>query len=379
MTADATASPAERDELVRLRRDFHRHPELGYQEKRTSSIVARHVEALGYDVRTGVAKTGVIASRGGSAGPALLIRADMDALPIQEQNDVEYRSENDGVMHACGHDAHTAIGMVVASRFSRADLTGSVRFAFQPAEEGGMGADRMMEEGLLDGIDGAFGLHLWNELPFGKVAASAGPMMAAVDDVTIEIRGRGGHAAIPHLTDDPIVRAAGMIRDLQTIVSRRVDPFEAAVVSITQISAGNAFNVIPDRVQLRGTVRTFRPEVRDEVHLRLREIVGEHGDVQIDAVTRALVNDEAMSALVRRVAADVVGEENVVDARTMGGEDFASVLAAVPGCFFFVGSASPDGAHPHHSPHFDVDERALPLGLEVMTRAARAFLEQGRA
>jgi amidohydrolase len=379
LTLDAPASAAETEELVRLRRDFHRHPELGYREKRTAGIVAARMKELGLEVTEGVAETGVLASRG-AGERTLLVRADMDALPITEANEVEYKSRNDGVMHACGHDGHTAICMMVASRFARADFPGRIRFAFQPAEEGGQGADRMIAEGALEGVDAALGLHLWNALPVGKVAVTSGPTMAAVDDFTIEVRGSGGHAAIPHETEDPIVAAAGIVRDAQTIVSRRVDPFETAVVSITSIHGGDAFNVIPDRVRLRGTIRTFRPEVRETIHARLREIVGPRGTLEVMSVTRALVNEPRMCAIARRAAAEVVGAENVVEGmRTMGGEDFASVLAAVPGCFFFVGSASESGSYPHHNPRFDVDERALPLALQIMTRAARSYLENGFA
>ena len=373
---NVTATDAEVRDLVRLRRDFHRHPELGYQETRTAAIVAERLRELGYAVREGVAVTGVLGDRDGR-GRTLLVRADMDALPILERNDVEYRSENHGVMHACGHDGHTAIGMVAAARFARGDVAGRLRFAFQPAEEGGQGADRMIEEGALEGVDAALGLHVWNSMPVGLVGVTPGPAMAAVDDFTIEIRGSGGHAAMPHQTDDPIVRAAAVVTNLQTIVSRRVSPFDTAVVSVTQISGGTAFNVIPDLVRLHGTVRTFLPHVREEVHRRIREVVGEHGTVEIRSVTRTLVNDEAMSELVREAAVSVVGEENVLlEERTMGGEDFAAFLERVPGCFFFVGSRSDGGGAPHHHPEFDIDERSLPLGLEIMTRAIRLYFDR---
>ena len=374
---NVTATDAEVRDLVRLRRDFHRHPELGYQETRTAAIVAERLRELGYAVREGVAVTGVLGDRDGR-GRTLLVRADMDALPILERNDVEYRSENHGVMHACGHDGHTAIGMVAAARFARGDVAGRLRFAFQPAEEGGQGADRMIEEGALEGVDAALGLHVWNSMPVGVVGVTPGPAMAAVDDFTIEIRGSGGHAAMPHQTDDPIVRAAAVVTNLQTIVSRRVSPFDTAVVSVTQISGGTAFNVIPDLVRLHGTLRTFLPHVREEVHRRIREVVGEHGTVEIRSVTRTLVNDEAMSELVREAAVSVVGEENVLlEERTMGGEDFAAFLERVPGCFFFVGSRSDGGGAPHHHPEFDIDERSLPLGLEIMTRAIRLYFDRG--
>lgn len=364
---------SERDELVRLRRDFHRHPELGFRETRTAGIVAERLRALGYDVREAVATTGVLADRG--SGRTLLLRADMDALPIQEESDAEYRSLNDGVMHACGHDAHTAIAMMAATRLAGAALPGRVRFAFQPAEENGRGADGMIAAGALEGVDAALGLHVWSRMAVGKVVVTAGPFMAAVDEFTIVVHGRGGHAAKPHEADDPVVRAAAIVTDLQTVVSRRVDPMESAVVSVTSVHGGSAFNVIPERVTLQGTVRTFDERVRDGIHRAIREIVGARGDVEIVKVTRPLVNDPAMADLVREAAASVVGAANVIpDSRMMAGEDFASFAAAVPACFFHVGAGSPD-APPHHHPRFDVDEAALPIGLEILSRAVRLFLQ----
>lgn len=360
-------------ELVRMRRDFHKHPELGYQEQRTSGIVAERMGKLGYEVRRGVAKTGVLAQRG-REGRTLLLRADMDALPILEENDVEYRSTNDGVMHACGHDGHTAIALVAAERLAGASFAGRVRFAFQPAEEGGQGADRMIDEGALDEVDAAIGLHLWSDLPVGKIAITVGPTMASVDEFTLEVRGHGCHAAMPHEGIDPIVLGAGIVQEFQSIVSRAVSPLESAVVSVTKFHAGSAFNVIPETAQLEGTVRTFSESVRDQVHAKMREIVGNRGKLNIVKKTRVLMNDARLCSVVRSAAAEVVGEENILEGlRTMGGEDFASFLAGVPGCFFFVGAAPRVPAEPHHSPRFDIDERGLALGLEVMTRAAHRY------
>jgi amidohydrolase len=371
------ATAAEREELVRLRRDFHRHPELMYREVRTAGIVAARLRELGYEVREGLGETGVVGDSG-VGGPRLYVRADMDALPIVEENDVEYRSRNEGVMHACGHDAHTAINLMTAARWARHAEPGRLRFGFQPAEEGGRGADRMIEDGGLDGVDAALGLHVWSSLPTGKIGVVPGPTMAAVDDFRIVVEARGGHAAMPHQCDDAIVTAASIVGELQTIVSRNVDPLEAAVVTVTAIEGGDSFNVIPPRVTMRGTVRTFEAAVRELVHRRIREIVGERGTVEIESITRALHNDPAMTALVREAAVEVVGEENVVDeGRSMGGEDFSSVLATVPGCFFFVGAEPPGGGRPHHNPRFDIDEACLPLGLEVMSRAILRWLERG--
>ncbi|MGQ0723206.1 MAG: M20 metallopeptidase family protein [Candidatus Eiseniibacteriota bacterium] len=375
MSALGPATAEEREALVRLRRDFHRHPELGFQERRTASIVAGRVRELGYEVRERIAETGVLATRG--AGRTLLVRSDMDALPILEQNDVEYKSREDGVMHACGHDGHMAIALTAASRFALARLPGRIRFAFQPAEEIGQGADRMIEEGALEGVDAAVGLHLWNWIPRGKVAVTVGPVMAASDEFVIDVIGRGGHAGKPHLTDDPVVKAAGVVLELQSIASRFVDPLQPVVVSVTKMEGGTAFNVIPDRVRLAGTIRTFDESVREGVHRRIREIVGEKGRVDIKRTTMALVNDARVAGLVREAAAAVVGEANVIhDARTTTSEDFASFAAKVPSCFFHVGSAGEDAA-PHHHPRFDIDESAMALGLEILCGAAQRFLERG--
>jgi amidohydrolase len=253
-----------------------------------------------------------------------------------------------------------------------------VRFAFQPAEEGGQGADRMIEEGLLAGVDAAIGLHLWNEVPVGKVIVSPGPMMAAADVFTLDVHGHGGHAAKPQVCVDPIVAAADIVQRFQSIVSRGVDPFEGAVVSVTTMHGGSAFNVIPDRVRMEGTVRTFSAKTRAEVHRRMHEIVGDRGELEITGVTQALVNDPGVSEIVGEAAGGIVGPENVIGRwQTMAGEDFASVLAAVPGCFFGVGAQPTPPTGGHHNPTFDIDERALSLGLEIMTRAARLFLSRG--
>jgi amidohydrolase len=359
-----------------MRRDFHRHPELGYEEVRTSGIVAETMAKLGYEVRRGIAKTGVLAERG-RGGKTLLLRADMDALPILEENDVEYRSTNAGVMHACGHDGHTAIALAAAARLAGVSFSGRVRFAFQPAEEGGQGADRMIEEGALDDVDAAIGLHLWSDIPLGKVAVTVGPTMASVDEFTLEVRGQGCHAAMPHFGIDPIVRGTHIVQEFQSIVSRAVSPLESAVISVTKFHAGSAFNIIPDTAQLAGTVRTFSESVRNHVHEKMREVVGDRGKLDIVKKTNVLVNDARICEIVRRAMVEVVGEENILEGkRTMGGEDFASFLAGVPGCFFFIGAAPSKTPQPHHSPRFDIDERGLALGLEIMTRAAHHYWKQ---
>ncbi len=264
-----TLPPIDRSGLIATRRDLHQHPELGFEERRTSGLVAERLQRLGYTVRTGVGKTGVVGLRDGASGGkarCVLIRADMDALPVEEANDVPYRSQHAGQMHACGHDGHVAIGLEVARRLHAAFLPGSVKFAFQPAEEISNGAEAMIRDGVLDAptVDAAFGIHLWNDLPAGTIALMPGPVMASVDEFEIAILGRGGHAAAPHQAIDPVLIAAHVVTALQSLVSRRRNPFEEGVVSVTQMHAGHAFNVIPGRADLRGTVRTFGGKFYDE-------------------------------------------------------------------------------------------------------------------
>jgi amidohydrolase len=393
MTATATRD-AEFAELVATRRDLHAHPELGFEERRTASLVAERLAALGYQVKTGVGKTGVVgvlrgAAAGGS-GPerTVLLRADMDALPIHEANGVAYRSTAPGVMHACGHDAHVAIGLAVARRLAvdRAGWRGTVKFAFQPAEEGGNGALAMIEDGVLENphVDAAFGLHVMNNLPIGRIAATPGPIMGSVDKFTITIRGKGGHAAMPHEAVDPILAASHVVTALQSIVSRGADPFDQLVVSVTQIKAGDAFNVIPETAELAGTVRSMGGRLYDEAPARLTAItsgvataLGCTAEVNYVRQTPATVNDDAMARLAARIAAQLVGEANVLTAaRTLGGEDFSFFLQRVPGCFAWVGSQNPAKGFesPHHSPHFDIDENAMPTGVELLDRLAREYL-----
>jgi amidohydrolase len=383
----ATLSPVDRAALVATRRDIHQHPELGFEETRTGTLVAERLRALGYRVRTGVGRTGVAAAQG-SGGRCVLLRADMDALPVQEGGDTPYRSRHAGKMHACGHDGHVAIGLEVARRLAGLQLPGAVKFAFQPAEELSNGANAMIADGVLDNptVHAALGLHLWNELPVGMIGIAAGPVMASVDEFEIVITGAGGHAAMPHRAIDPVVAAAHVITALQTLVSRRRDPFEEGVVSVTQVQAGHAFNVIPERATLRGTVRTFggrfwqeAPELLERTATGVATALGATAAVTYRRFTGPLVNDPAMTALMREVAADLVGAANIkTDVRTMGGEDMSFFLAKVPGCFAFVGSAPKQGkASPHHSPTFDIDEESLVIGAELLTQAALRYLESG--
>lgn len=384
-----TPAPVDRTSLVETRRDIHQHPELGFEETRTAALVTERLRALNYHVTPGVGKTGVVGLKkhAGRDGRCVLLRADMDALPVEEANAVPYRSTQPGKMHACGHDGHVAIGLEVARRLAPLQLGGSVKFAFQPAEEASNGAQAMISDGVLEtpSVDAAFGIHLWNDLPVGTVGIMAGPVMASVDQFEIEIVGRGGHAAAPHQTIDPVLVAAHVITALQSLVSRRRDPFSEAVVSVTEIHAGRAFNVIPDRAQLRGTVRTFggsfwedAPRLVEETAHGVAAAFGATAQLHYRRLSAPLINNEALSTLMREVAAGLIGAANVRQGvRTMGGEDMSFFLERVPGCFAFVGSA-PRGkgrASPHHSPTFDIDEESLVIGAELVTQTAIRYLD----
>ncbi|HTI04661.1 MAG TPA: amidohydrolase [Gemmatimonadales bacterium] len=383
--SERTLAPVDRASLIATRRDIHQHPELGFEETRTAALVAERLRALRYDVTPGIGRTGVVAVKRNAGGRCILLRADMDALPVEEANVVPYRSKAPGKMHACGHDGHVAIGLEVARRLAPLELGGSVKFAFQPAEEASNGAQAMIGDGVLEApkVDAALGIHLWNDLPVGAVGIMAGPVMASVDQFDVEILGRGGHAAAPHQTIDPVLIAAHVITGLQGLVSRRRDPLEDAVVSVTEVHAGRAFNVIPARADLRGTVRTFggrfweeAPRLLEETAQGIAGAFGAQANVTYRRLSGPLINDERLSALMHEVAAELVGPGNVRHGvRTMGGEDMAFFLERVPGCFAFVGSAPRSGtASPHHSPTFDIDEESLVIGAELLSRAAVAFL-----
>ncbi len=372
-----------------LRRDFHRHPELGFQEHRSAAIVARELRAFGLEVTEGVGKTGVVGVlRGASDGPTVLVRADMDALPIQEETNAEYASENPGVMHACGHDGHMAMGLTVARLLAahREALRGTVKFVFQPAEEGLGGAEGMVNDGVLEGVDYALAMHLWNEAPVGWLGIADGPTMAAADRFQVRIVGKGGHGAQPQATEDPVLAASQVVTALQSIVSRHVDPLEAAVVSVTMFQAGTAFNIIPTEARLEGTIRTFAPEVTREVRTRFHRTVhgvaqamGCRAEVDLDLLTPAVINDPRIAAVVRAAAAEALPDVTIdAQARTMGSEDMALMMYDIPGCYFFVGSNNPAKGldAPHHHPRFDFDEAALPRGVAVMSAAVVKVLEE---
>jgi amidohydrolase len=396
-------SPSDIEQLIADRRDVHAHPELGYNEQRTAGLVAERLAGHGYEVTRGVGHTGVVgllrgakavseadSAAAGETARTLLYRADMDALPVREENTVAYRSQNDGIMHACGHDAHIAIALAVAKRMAeeRDEFRGHLKFAFQPAEEGGNGALAMIEDGVLASPDvaAAIGLHVWNNFPVGTVGIYAGPMMAAVDEFALEIQGRGGHGAMPQQTVDAIVVAAQVVTALQTIVSRNVSPLDAAVVTVGKITGGSAFNVIAGAVEMRGTVRTFNkethariPELFERVVRGVCEAMDASYALDYKRQTPPLVNNAEVCELVADCAAEVVGQANVIrddSVRTMGGEDMSYFLERVPGCYFFLGTRNEARgfAHPHHSPRFDIDESALAGGVEIMTRVIKRYL-----
>ncbi len=378
------------DSLVQWRRDLHQHPELGFLETRTAGRVADHLRGLGIEVATGIGKTGVVGIiEGSSPGPTVLLRFDMDALPIQELNDLPYASQHAGVMHACGHDGHTAIGMGVAQllAMNRQHLHGRVKLLFQPAEEGLGGALATIGDGVLEHPrpDVAFGLHLWNQFPSGMIYAQVGPLMAAADRFYIEIEGRGGHGGQPHLTVDAIWIAAQVATALHTLVSRNVPPHEAAVLSIGSFHGGSAFNVIAERVEMSGTFRTFSPEVRQMLIRRSEEVVAgicqAHGARyrfrMDDFFTPAVINEAQAAALMQKTATALFGSSRLDEMTPiMVAEDMAELLNRVPGCFVLVGARPPHdaGVGPHHNPRFNIDEAVLSDAAALLAQVTIDYL-----
>ncbi len=382
--------------LQSMRRDFHVHPELGFREVRTGGIVARELEALGLEVTKGIGKTGVVAMMEGSRpGPTLLLRFDMDALPISEQTGAAYASQNAGVMHACGHDGHTAIGLAVAQLLHnhRGEWGGSIKFCFQPSEEGfndeALGGNEMMiRDGVLENphVDQTLALHLWNEQPLGWIGVAPGPVLAGAELFAVKLDGKGGHGASPHLTVDPVVAAAEIIGALQTIVSRNVAPLQSAVISVTTVHSGTAFNVIPQTAELTGTIRTFDHDVRAMVLERFQQVIesmaralGCQVQIEVKRVTPALINNASLAARLQETARRVL-PTNTLDTSgylTMGAEDMAFMQERLPGCYFFVGSNNKEKHldYGHHHPKFDFDEEALPSAAALMAAAATELLQ----
>ena len=384
---------ANQPRLVALRRDLHAHPELAFEEHRTADLVARSLEAAGIEVHRGLATTGVVGVlRRGSSQRAIGLRADMDALPIQEQNRFPHRSRHEGRMHACGHDGHTAMLLAAAEHLAAyGGFDGTVYFIFQPAEETVGGARVMIEEGLFERfpMDAVYGMHNWPGLPAGQFAVHSGPVMAGSDQFDIELRGHGAHAAFPHQGRDPLVAGAALVQALQSIVSRNLDPLDAAVLTITRFHAdGGAYNVIPGRAELRGTVRAFRPEVQDQVEAAMERIcagIGAAHGVQASlAYQRGYppsVNDSAEAARCRAVLEDLVGAENVrTDLRpSMGAEDFAYMLKERPGCYVWIGNGPGEGGCMLHNPHYDFNDEVLPLGASYWVRLTERLLRRASA
>ncbi|PRO64990.1 M20 metallopeptidase family protein [Alkalicoccus urumqiensis] len=361
------------DEMVEIRRYLHEHPELSFEEEKTPSYIAEYHRSLGHDVIEGVGGRGVTARmEGGSPGPVIALRADFDALPIKEETGLPFASKNEGKMHACGHDGHTAQLLVLARVLSemKEDLHGTILFIHQHAEElAPGGAQAMIKDGCLEGVDAVYGTHLWATTPLGRMEYTRGPIMAAADKFSIQVKGKGGHGAQPHDTKDSILIGAQIIQSLQHIVSRNVDPMASAVVSVGHFESVNAYNVIADQAKIVGTARSFDESVRDLLAARIVEtaertaaVYGAEAEAKYERGYPAVVNHAEHAETAASVAARVSGVEEVVEAAPqMGGEDFAYFLQEKPGAFFFTGAMNPEWetAYPHHHPKFDIDERSM--------------------
>ena len=376
-------------DLVAWRRSIHQKPELGFKEQITADFIAKKLTEWNIKHQTGIAKTGIVAIiHSDRPGKVLAIRADMDALPIQEENEVPYRSLHDGKMHACGHDGHVAIALGTAYYLAqnRQNWSGTVKFIFQPAEEGPGGAKPMIEAGVLKNpdVDAIIGLHLWNNLPLGQVGVRSGALMAAVECFRCKILGQGGHGAMPDQTKDAIVIGSQIVNALQTIVARNVNPLDAAVVTVGEFHAGTALNVIADTAQMSGTVRYFQPQLESFIGQRIENIIAgicQSHDAKYELdywqLYPPVINDPQITELVRSVAMNVVETPLgvVPECQTMGGEDMSFFLNEIPGCYFFLGAANLEKglAYPHHHPRFDFDETALSMGVEIFVRCVERF------
>ncbi len=378
-------------QLISWRRHLHQYPELGFQEILTAQYISQQLQQMGVSHQTEIAKTGIVATVESSySGSVVGIRADIDALPIQEANDIPYRSQHDGKMHACGHDGHTAIALGVAQYLRKYPdkFKGTVKIIFQPAEESPGGAKPMIEAGILQNpkVDAIFGLHLWNYLPKGTIGVRKGALMAAVECFELKIQGKGGHGAIPQHTVDSVVVGAQIVNALQSIVSRNINPLESAVVTIGEFKAGTALNVIADTAILRGTVRYFNPQFTGFFEQRMEQMIagicqgyGATYDFNYWQLYPALINNEKMAELVHAVALEVIETPLGIapECQTMGGEDMSFFLQEVPGCYFFLGSSNPEKQlnYPHHHPCFNFDEDVLPMGVEMFIRCLEKYYE----
>jgi amidohydrolase len=375
------------EELIEWRRDFHMHPEIGFELHRTSKIVAEELEKMGYRVKRGVGKTGVVAEIG-EGGKVIAIRADMDALPILEQNDHEYVSKNAGAMHACGHDSHTAMALGAALLLSKEELPGRVRFLFQPCEEtadeeGKSGAQRMSAEGAMDGVDFIIAQHVDPLHPVGTIGINAGPSSGGVDTWYGVISGKGGHGAHPDKTIDPFYLLAHVILALNGIISRRINPFEPAVVSVGSISGGFTENVIPESVKLTGTLRFTDEKVHQQIHEEMKrafdiaKALGGDYQLRFEIGGPPMINDKMVSDVIEKTGRDMLGVDNVSEIeKTLGAEDFGEFMKHAPGAMFTLGTQKK--GHENyllHHPKFDLDERALPIGTAMLVETAKRFLE----
>ena len=369
--------------IINTRRDFHKYPELSFKEFRTSKIVAEKLKNFGIETKKNIGKTGVVGIlKGEKNGPTIALRADMDALPIQETNDISYKSVNKGIMHACGHDAHTAMLLGAAEALSkmRHEIKGEIRFIFQPAEEGFGGAKYMIKDGAIDNVDEIYGMHVWNYQKSGTVGVQSGPVMAAADIFTIEINGIGGHGAAPQGTVDSIVVASHLIQSLQTIVSRNTNPLESTVVTVGQINGGYNFNIIADKVILNGTARSYTNNNKTIIKKRMKEIINGvekmyNAKIKLNYKDGypPLINDERASKNVSNAATKIVGSNVIKPYLSMGGEDFSYYTNKIPGCFFFLGTSPKDRppmSTPQHCSHFDIDEEAMLIGSSIFVELA---------
>ena len=385
-----TRAEAMSAELSRLRREIHMHPELGFQEVRTAALVADSLKEIGgIGIRTQVGVTGVVGDLGTGDGPTIAIRADMDALPVLENTGLGHASRDAGKMHACGHDAHTAILLGAAhllkQEFATGKLKGNVRFLFQPAEEVGgdgvSGAPKMIADGAMDGVDHVIALHVASEIPLGQVGLTRGPVTAAADGFKGWIRGTGGHGAYPHGGTDPVMMMAAVVQAINGIVSRRIDPMKSAVISVGIVQTGTAFNIIPNEVYIGGTIRSFDPEVREQLYVELdrafsvAKALGGDYTLEIIRGYPAGINDATGTQWMDDVASEYLGAANVDRVTAgMGGEDFAYMQQKAPGTMMMLGAAVGDMNRPHHTPVFDIDERSFPIGAAILAETVRRYL-----